>query len=337
LTAAADATGITSISDQLRTVLNPSPASHLLLEWEQSVHDAASATTNLLTDAAEDTGASPNEVLMQILALLAQSTGACGDVDGSRAVSKLFESLNPIQFDQLEQISVRRTTVNGNGEALAVEIAKKLELTPETKAKINGIFLSAKCGSGDPPFQPGAVYLRSQTSGQRCPHYHVDLRIPVIAEEMFDFGKSKAIRQFQVQLNNSKDGEEKASLTQQINAERERVLKLCEPVLIEVTPACDFAQDKRSTVRFVGGVMVPPEAAELIKRAQFIKPIEQMRLDEPDGDWSIFLNSRFVFGVTSAVQKFDSRPSFRLRNSILVDILAWLGSQSARPGYMAVH
>ena len=328
---AATTEGLTALAEHLQNLQPPSGA-QLLLEWEQAVHDAASATTNLLAAVSNGGG---NEALQKVLGALAGCTGASEGIDASRAVSKLFEALNPIQFDQLEQLSVQRKSTGEHAEALLQEVSNGGALLEGVMETINSILLTARCSSGDPDFQPGALYIRSRSLGNKCPHHHCDLRTSSLCQEMLVVEQDKDTKDLKNKLK--ENTENKSALETQISNRKAEIFKSCKPVLIEVTPACDFS-NKRSTARFVGGLLVPEEHAKLIKKpAQFIKDIELMSIPELGGNWKLAINSKYVFGVTFPLERLQSQPLFRLRNPVVVDVLAWLAGQSARPGYMSLR
>jgi hypothetical protein len=328
---ATTAEGLTALSDHLKK-LHPPSGARLLLEWEQAVHDAASATTNLLAAVSNGGG---NEALQKVLGALVSCTGASEGIDASRAVSKLFEALNPIQFDQLEQLSVQRKSSGDHADALLQEVSSGGTLLDGVMETINSILLTARCSDGDPDFQPGAVFVRNRTLGIRCPHHHCDLRNDALCQEMLKLEDDTEIKALRKQAReNTQEG---PKLEIDISNRKEVLAKSCRAVLVEVTPACDFS-NKRSTTRFVGGLLIPEEFVKLIKKpAQFIKEIELMTIPELGGNWKLAINSRYVFGVTFPLERLQSRPLFRLRSPVVVDVLAWLAGQSSRPGYMSLR
>jgi hypothetical protein len=331
---------------KLNEVMQQRAAHHLLLEWEQCVHDAASVTTNLLAEVADGEEGDSHECLLQVLSALSYSAGATanGKVDGAIAVTKLFEALNPIHFDHLEQLAFRREANDAHSRALHEELEKNKDdfkkrkgLSKDTKARINGAFLTARIGAEDPPFQPGAVYLPNVSIGNRCPHFHVNIDLSRIAEEILQLTKDQHFnREFQRNNDSKLKSNDRDSAMDSARKRAAEIFGDCHKFLIEISPACDFAQSKRKTARFVGGLLVPEKHIDLIKVSQSLKPVEPVYLSQLEGTWQPIISSLYIFGLSAFEKRVDSLPTFRLRNPVVVDILAWLSSQSARPGYMSL-
>ncbi len=328
----------TSLFDRVNKILELRPGSQLLFEWEQVVHDATSATTNRLAELADGEPGDTHECLMKILAALAVSTGASIDLGEPQNVSRLFEALNPIHSDHLEQLTLRRTSADTSSIALKTEIQKQEVLSEPIRAAINGFILTARVSAGDPFFQPGAVFLSQPDIGVRCPHHHVSIPLSDLCNSVLQYTKNQEFNAAFTKSRSKKliadKQEEGAIACQQIASS---INGDCRKILVEISPACDFAQRKRSTARFVGGLLVPERHFSLLRTGEYLCQIEPLLLNELGGIWMPVINSRYLFGIAAPEAKIESRPAFRLRNPLLVDLLAWIGSQAARPGYVLLE
>jgi hypothetical protein len=328
----------TSLFDRVNKILGLRPASQLLFEWEQVVHDATSATTNRLAELADGEPGDTHDCLMKILSALAVSTGASTDLAEPQNVSRLFESLNPIHSDHLEQLTLRRNAADASSIALKTEIQKQEVLSEPVRAAINGFILTARVTSGDPFFQPGAVFVPQPNIGVKCPHHHASIPLLDLCSSVLQYTKNGPFNEAYTMSRSKKlppEKQEEGAITcRQIASS---INDDCKKILIEISPACDFAQRKRSTARFVGGLLVPEKHFALIRTGEYLCQIEPLLLNELGGVWIPVINSRYLFGIAAPEVKLESRPLFRLRNPLLVDLLAWIGSQAARPGYVLLE
>jgi hypothetical protein len=112
--------------------------------------------------------------------------------------------------------------------------------------------------------------------------------------------------------------------------------RLCCPVLVEVTPACDHAQGNVRMPRCIAGVVVRNELRNKVKmkkRAGFLWTLGPLYLSKgvKDGVYYIHINSRYVLGIVPSI--LGKHVAFlRLRSQALSDLQSWLGYQSTRLG-----
>jgi hypothetical protein len=110
------------------------------------------------------------------------------------------------------------------------------------------------------------------------------------------------------------------------------------PILLEVTPPCDFAQAKAQTTRLLAGFLVGSD--EKLKTAEYLRFLEPIWLESADvgssGIYRIVLNSHYLFGVplTTAPRW---KGGFRLRSSVMGSVVGWLSAHMSRPGYASLR
>ncbi len=130
-------------------------------------------------------------------------------------------------------------------------------------------------------------------------------------------------------LRNSMNGDE---ATQAKNLES--VLQKGIQCGIEITPVCDYAQDKMGLSRVIVGFVLPHEHKKLVKQTNFLKPIGPFYFGGkgmPDGTYNLYLDSRYVVAAEpKAVRKL--RATARVRPQLLADIQFWASYQAARQG-----
>lgn len=345
-TYAGEAANIAALRGKIENIFNELPSLRLVWEWEQAVHNAANDATSLLHEIAEarKEGESRENALIAVLASLAKAAGGDTITTPAIAAACLFEGMNPVHADFLDQLA---NSVTGNTThyiKLLEIIQEKQNLTPVQKAQTNAAILTAKLPENPSLFQPGNLYVADPEKVDGCPH--VLCKIDKF-ELAYGLIKSKPDAAW-MELNKKILGWKKIGLTpeqvEQFKAEQRaqedaavrEILSKCFAAVLEVTPACDFANKKFSPARFVGCLIVPHEQETTISESDFVRRIKPLTLHSKDGIWHILLNSRFMFGVSNPRGQIKTTPLVRIRLPVLIDIQAWLAAQGARPGYIGV-
>ena len=133
---------------------------------------------------------------------------------------------------------------------------------------------------------------------------------------------------------------------QNIRSAEEKVEKIakaegnCRYVLVEVTPACDYANNKCEIARFAAGVLVDENEQKSFKigpaERAFLWEIGPITLGGENGLWHIVLNAR-LWAFRPWPRRTKANPACRLREEPLVDLQHWLASHASRPGHFAVR
>jgi hypothetical protein len=103
---------------------------------------------------------------------------------------------------------------------------------------------------------------------------------------------------------------------------------------IEITPVCDYAQDKMGLSRVIVGFLLPHEHKKLVKRAESLKTIGPFYFGGdamPVGVYNLYLDSRYVAAAEPKSVK-RLRAIARVRVQLLADIQFWASYQAARQG-----
>lgn len=119
----------------------------------------------------------------------------------------------------------------------------------------------------------------------------------------------------------------------------------CKLVIVDVTPPCDYAQEKSGWRKFVVGVKVnlniPPgqESETLLeqKNAEYLKISPEFDPRQPSFlPFSLALNARLVTAIPDNVEFLRKlgTPMFRIRSQLLMDISSWLSRHASRPGHV---
>lgn len=310
-----DSGDLNRILSEVAKATKPMVARNLLTAWESIVHDATSASTASLLQLAAD-----DDEMSRILAAIA--TGAAEEriSNAQEALEALQVGLSAVQSDEIENYVDQIPSGYGDALATAVKQLRKSPLTIEQRARLNRALLTT---TGTRP-QPGNVYLKSGWEPADEFPFAID-----------DSAVRGILREFFV----DKQGDS-AFIT--------AVAEKATPCLLELTPACDFAQGKADDARLLAGLLIQSPGDEEREQHRklpapsrvFAREVEFTWIENSgcslSGSYKIIVNARRM-----RVLPFDNlkkhKAAFRLRSPVVSDIRAWLGAHAARPGYVAVH
>lgn len=228
------------LQEQIKAALGTQSAIGLLWTWDGLVKDANASLMASLTDLAEETaGGADTELtddhLKEVLQRLSKAQGE-SDLSETTAPGHLVAILSQLLMDQLEH--------TGGPQALAAHGAW-LNATPTGKtrasvsSKMNGFLLTAGCPAGAIPYLPGTVYAAND-----------------IQSFLSVFGSDREHLE-KTFCNITRSATNSAQMDEWFGAVR--------PVLLEISPVCDVAQNKRRNAHLVGGLVVPAAKAKTIK------------------------------------------------------------------------
>ncbi len=305
------------ILESIQTIVESRPGSRLLNLWEKSVHDSTSTTTEALWKLGVD-----DSDLLRVLAAVAVGAADEKIATPEDAISALYVGLSAVQADAIEELS---SLQNANAPVAtrlheAVGRLRQNGLNPEERARLNRAMLITQ--SSRP--QPGNVYVaRGWQRPDQFPFNLSGAEARALVREFFPDRRSDDV--FVTAIADSSV-----------------------PCLVELTPACDFAQGKCSDARLLGGLLIKSPGDEERERSRsipagarlFAKEVEFIWIENQahglSGSYRLIVNARLLKTLTFVELKNHS-PSFRIRHSVVTDIRAWLGSHAARPGYLAIH
>jgi hypothetical protein len=228
------------LQQQIAATLGGQPAIGLLWTWDGLVKDANASLMASLTDLAEETAGGvdtelTDDHLKEVLQRLSKAQGE-SDLSEATAPGHLVAILSQLLTDQLEHA--------GGRQVLAVDGAW-LNATPTGKtkasvtAKMNGFLLTAECPDGAIPYLPGTVYVEND----------MESFLSVFGSDREHLEKTFC------KLKRS--GANSAHIEEWYAAIR--------PVMLEISPVCDVAQNKRRNAHLVGGLAVPAAKIGVMK------------------------------------------------------------------------
>ena len=118
----------------------------------------------------------------------------------------------------------------------------------------------------------------------------------------------------------------------------------CRPVLLEVSPSCDFAQQKRPVSRLVAGLLVAADRSNLLKQRKeegfsSLRVLNRVKMSGvcDETEWTPAFTSALVLSWPEKDPIPFLKPVARLKEPVIADFRSWLSHQSARPGYLSVE
>ena len=182
-------------------------------------------------------------------------------------------------------------------------------------SQLNGLLLTAAVQAGSRPFVPGVVYKLAQ---------------PEKFKEVFGEHSKELVNACYNKL------EEGSIWTKE--EWQQNVL----PVLLEVSPACDFHQGTRRQSLLIGGVLGPAAGQAHARTTDAYHNLPKLSLRWPNGSFpsqDIFLVfcSRYKMTLPPGKEPEWLLPWFRLREMPTASLRNWHASHSARVGYVSLR
>lgn len=317
-----------------------------LWQWEQLAHDAATQTTALITshvteaagiDESDDDDALKTQWvtgLREILRELSTASGGHNSSDAT-ALEDLLETIIALHGDRIEQNKSNENLVSlpkifsGN--------AKKL--TNDQAAKLNGMVLVADAGNKSGDLRPGNVYLSNSNARLNVLFKKTGVEVDRLKKEILKNFSSDRIYQKHASTAVAKKGQElnhkQKTAAHKRDQRKTELSDKCIPMLLELTPSCDFAQRKRCVVRLMAGLLVPFETSRVIDaKNESLRIIDAVPILGQEGLWIPVFSSRLFYSIPDSKSLSKTKPAFRIRSQVLADLRNWHSSQTARPGYI---
>jgi hypothetical protein len=294
---------------EINNVLRQQVAVSVLWSWESLVADAAAGVSDALTSvsAASATGDTTlTEALRVTMQRLARAQGEA-ELSPANAADHLRMVLGDLLADQLEHM---------DGAARLEAHSTWLSETPAVvdralAALFNGLLLTASVPQRSPPFGPGTIY-----------HFHS----PHHFRALFDGGVQSLVDL----CCTKRDGERLAQWKSS-----------CKPILLEISPVCDVAQDKRVNAHLIAGLVIPGALANIAKTGDSFTKLPVFHLRWPATGFSeqeCFLLLCHRYKTTIPAKRFPwwRKPWFRLRELPTASLRNLQAAQASRVGYVSV-
>jgi hypothetical protein len=298
---------IGKLSNQLLRILAENSPLECMQVWEGTCFRAATNVTNAIAELSGSTATNLDEWRRawrdEALKLLLVISKANAEEHHTQAncIPSIFLALNPLHSDRMDVLVDELT------EDLSEHVDQIMAATGgtavERKAKVNTMLHLAADQLEN--FNPGNMYI---------------------------FGKKKTA-DFMPTLKDALQ-----DCLQGKEAQQKALMKSVRLCGLEVTPACDHAQNKVRVSRIIAGFIVPWEHKDTVKRnAGFLKAIGPLYFPRKHilqaGAYLVVLNSRYLMTAKPSYVK-DLHAAARVRPSLLADVQSWASYQAARQGVM---
>jgi hypothetical protein len=307
------------VAEELKRTLSDMGAIGCLTKWEGDIQRAGSGTIQHLLDIAiKMDPKNKDAALTKALWAMAKAEGE-SDLKEENAFQHLNASLSSILYDQACQTQLQAENSCGR----LIMSGKNGEWSSGWQAEIHSLFhLDFTSNSGQPA--PGDVFI--------CPSGDI--------AAITGIDPGKYLRgNFLFQSN---DVEIPAGYMAAFN-DNARLM------LVEITPPCDYAQDKHVWNRFILAALVPSGLIEYIwiydkdfggrlrnKFPEYLWRSPEFVLN--DQPCHLIFNSRLILSLPKKkIKNKIGERIFRVRQPLMSDMIGWLARQSSRMGHVALH
>jgi hypothetical protein len=336
-----------AVKINIKSIISKYPPLKFIWTWEQLVYDAATQTSNRLGELVkaridpkimngtdEERLTAWSEAVRHVLRCLID-VAVGKNMTSETAYRDVLEVLAPLHQDRLEHEIIEAAS----GEFTDVLAMDWQEPSLQEKAATNTMLLIAPVHEDDMAVRPGNLYVPKPDLGDSCLYKMCRVNVEKISNDVLRLMKDTDYRNLKKQLEEAaKQNNSATDIEEKMNIRFQELLGKCIPVLLEISPPCDYAQRKRYVSRFIGGLLVPEEFKTLMAdESKSILHIEAVSLPSVNGIWHPIFCGRFVYTLPDPDNLVKSKPICRLRTPILIDILSWCASHAARPGHLSLR
>jgi hypothetical protein len=303
---------IDAFMHELNLQLDNNPIITALVKWESQCTHAATETINNLLDVAgttvnwgdiEDNAISVSKLLRKI----AEETVGKDNLSGNE-ITALIEGLAPIHLDSLVRLIDKKRLFHIKDAIYKGDSSDDFKVD---LASLNSFY---------------HIDTENCDNTERGAFIEIDFKRHL--EGLLENKKIAVFREYIVAKGNNEETKKK---------DIQACLKTSKFGLIEISPACDYAQNNARSHRYVLSVLIKSKYIDDRKitnkgKHNAIEVIPNLKIFNEE--YSLRINYRYVFGLDPAKQGLD-QPIFRLREQILNDIVFKYGKYASRPGIIS--
>lgn len=297
------------LKEQIEEMLQGQEAIHALWTWEALVREAGQSVSEGLTSLVQPYGMAVGDGLKKAMQLVvkAQCEGA---LSAEMAPKHLSTVLAQLLMDQIEH-SNGETALSHHGTWLGAQV-DGVDTLIAFAPQMNGLLLTAATQNNSTPFLPGTIY-------RVCKHEKFK---ELFGVECFEF-----MTELYKKDNSHLSWQE--------------WLKMAEPVLVEISSACDIDQEDRLNALLMAGLILPDTARFNAKTGGAFEVLPNFTLrwpmDEFDAqDSFLIFCSRYKVTTLSTAVPAELKPWFRLRELPTASLRNWHAGHASRVGYVSL-
>ena len=288
----------------IRNILDQYDAVGVIWQWERVLHAAATGTSQALAEVSarlvkdDPTALDWQEEMLKVCRELVRTdVGKTGS--RNTATNALFRVMNELAMDRIQH------SVLKNPVACADKLVpgRQSDLGLEPISILNQMILVEPVEKSDRTIKPGNIYAPLTSGSKKC----LFEKLGVNLKELWD------------------------------NIAHEKADDSVSPVLIEVSPLCDYAQNKRPVCTFIAGYLLPAGKTWEKMRGEHLYFFDPLILPKESEAKRIVVSKRYVYASALKQRDISNQSICRLRSNILVDLQARLAAYKSRPGIMALQ
>jgi hypothetical protein len=290
-----------NIREKIRKTLSRYQAFDLVWRWENMLHGATTDTSQTLAEASarmvenSTTAADWQEALFSVCRELVRADA--GKTSTKAGVSNsLVHMMNELAMDRIHHAILKKPLPFSDRLIPGDDLPLGLEDT----SRLNQMILVDPVLRGDRSISPGSVYVPSRGSS-KCLFKKLGVGMALVKKYVgFRDLKGDVI-----------------------------------PVLIELSPACDFVQDQRPVCTFIAGLLIQADSSG---RSEGHREVYgPLTIPKYKGTRKIAVTKRLVYACSLAPEDIVNHPVCRLRSSALVDLQVKTAMFKARPGAVSLE
>lgn len=296
------------LKKQIEQTLQGQEAIHALWAWESLVKEAGQSVSEGLTSLVRSCGMAVGEGLMQAMQLIVEAQSE-GEVSIETSPKQLATVLSQLLMDQIEHPN-GVTTLSRHAKWLSEKATGPVTLTTFAP-QMNGLLLTAATQNNPTPFLPGEVYRVTKHEkfkelfGAECFEF---------ITELYKKDKSVTLQEW---------------------------LKIAEPVLVEISSACEIDQGDRLNALLMAGLILPVNARSNAKASGAFEVLPNFTLRWPMDEFEaqdsfLIFCSRYKVTTLSTVVPVELKPWFRLRELPTASLRNWHAGHASRVGYVSL-
>lgn len=285
------------VSLKLEEKLTEEPIFNFIINWEKMVSDSGSEVTSLISSMVTDNDRDKwKKELNRILFHLAKAcSGKTLDRETVKISQSAMKALNSVLIDSIE-----KQVWKMNIEYINLPESKKIHA--KTKAIINTKIHIRELEEVDEKITLGTICLIEEYSDLKKYCDYLPENMESFQKDFFD------------------------SMPE---------LAYLKPFVLEITPMCDYSQDKMKVNRFLLGLKVAvTQDNKLKKHAHFLYQTPLLSLD--NDLCSLVFNFHYLITIKE-IDLESLNPKYQLRIDILNDVQNHFSGHISRPGVMALR
>jgi hypothetical protein len=222
-----------NIRTKIKSMLKKYEASGLIWRWENILHVSATETSQTLAEVSARMISGGTKVvnwqdgLFSVCRELVKAD--IGEMNNKKSVSNsLFRMMNELAVDRIHHAILKKSLPCAD----KLIPHKDSDLGLEDTSRLNQMIIIDPVTGNDTSIEPGFIYVQSRGT-RKCLFKKLGIGVKMIKN----------------------------------NITKDKFDGRITPILIEISPACDFTQNKRPVCTFIAGLLIPAES-DSIKRIE---------------------------------------------------------------------